>query len=81
MLAIKIKHKPNIITEEDKKDAQDKDIIVEKFYEEETYKDGVKITKIKSEKTNLTKKINSTKKLIKNEMAKEKIAELNKLFN
>lgn len=57
------------------------DIIIHKFEEKTEYlKDGTKqIKKVKKE-INLTKKINETKKLLKNYSAEEKLQEIEKVF-
>lgn len=59
-----------------------KDIIITKYEEKTEYlKDGTKqIKKIKRE-INITKKINETKKILKNYSAEEKLQEIEKVFS
>lgn len=64
------------------KDLKNDDIIVEKTIEVETVRDdGVKEISIKSQKVNLTKKINETARIYKKDKASEKLAEIEKIFS
>lgn len=68
------------------KDIEDKiksrDIIVNKIkWETIIGEDGTIIKKRKNKKINLTKKMNETKKLIKNDNAAKKLAELEEILN
>ena len=57
-------------------DKENFDIIIERKILEEEIKDNEMITRTKTEKTNLTKKINATAEIIKSENAKEKLQKL-----
>lgn len=78
-----MKEPPNIIL--DKKDLDSlkgREIIVNKVsWETEVAENGDITKKRKIKKVNITKKINEEKKLIKNNQAEEKLAELEKIFN
>lgn len=57
-----------------------KDIIVTKYEERETFEDNKKIIELIPIRTNLTKKIQETAKLVKADAAREKMAEIEDAF-
>lgn len=58
-----------------------KDIIITKYKNETTYnEDGSRTEKRVPVKVNITKKVNETAKLVKEQTAAEKLAELEKIF-
>ena len=58
-----------------------KDIIITKYKNETTYnEDGSKTVKRVPVMVNITKKVNETAKLVKEQTATEKLAELEKIF-
>lgn len=70
-----------IITKEQMGQNAPYDIIVNKIsYKEERDKDGNLTIKRTKKKVNLTKKINETAKLIKKDIATEKIEEIEKIY-
>ena len=79
---LEVEKKKTIVkaTEEMKKNKKPEDIIITKFEKKIEYKNGEQIIKRIPIKVNLTKKINETKKLIKNYSAEEKLNELEKIF-
>ena len=78
-----MKEPPNIILDKKGLDSlKGREIIVNKVsWETEVAENGDIIKKKKIKKVNITKKINEEKKLIKNNQAEEKLAELEKIFN
>lgn len=62
------------------KDKPNRDIFVTKYEELIEYKNGEKIIKRVPKVVNITKKVNETKKLIKNYSAEEKLIELERIF-
>lgn len=78
-----MKEPPNIVLDKKKTDKlKGREIIVNKVsWETEVAENGDIIKKRKIKKVNITKKINEEKKLIKNNQAEEKLAELEKIFN
>lgn len=60
---------------------EQRDIIITKYKETTIYnEDGSILTKKEPVQVNITKKVNETKKMIKNYTAEEKLAELEKVF-
>lgn len=78
-----MKEPPNIVLNKQQvNDLKGREIIVNKVsWETEVAENGDIIKKRKIKKVNITKKINEEKKLIKNNQAEEKLAELEKIFN
>lgn len=71
-----------ILTSKMVEDLKSREIIVKKPYYELTYEKetGNEIKSRKVNKINITKKINEEKKLIKNDQAEKKLAELERIF-
>ena len=63
-----------------KQEIKEKDIITVKYEEREYYEDNKKIIERVPIRTNLTKKIQETAKLIKADAAREKMAEIEDAF-
>lgn len=78
-----MKEPPNIVLDKKKiNELKGREIIVNKVsWETEVAENGDIIQKRNVKKINITKKINEEKKLIKNNQAEEKLAELEKIFN
>lgn len=74
--------KQNQITVKEPKEYKNDDIFVTREREVEEYdKDGNRITKVIKEKYNITRKINECAKIIKTDLAQQKLEELNKILN
>ena len=56
------------------------DIIVNRIRTVTTYENGLKVERQIKKQVNVTKMVNETKKLIKQETASEKLAEIEKIF-
>lgn len=65
----------------DKPPFKPEDIIVTKYQTITEYKDGCKIERRVPKKVNVTKLVNETKKLLKNQTAEEKLSELERIFS
>lgn len=83
MLEVEKKTNPiEKMTEERKKNRRKKDIIVTKYEKKIEYdKDGNEVIKRIPINVNITKKVNESKKLIKNYTAEQKIEELERIFS